>query len=679
MKSKGLITLFIGLSLQVTAQSNGQLQTAESPYATLYSVDIDKVAWEGGFWGERFEVCKDTMLLNMWRIFDDANLSHAYRNFEIAAGYQEGDHRDPAFFDGDMYKWLEGACAVYALTKDAHLKQRIDRFVTTIVKVQRADGYLHTQTLIRDKNNPGQRSEFAERLHFETYNFGHLMSAACMHYRATGERRLLNAAIKATDYLYEYYRRAPEELAQNAICPSHYMGVADMYRLTRDPRYLELAKGLIDIRNLVVDGTDDNQDRIPFRQQHKAMGHAVRANYLYAGVADVYLETGDETLLTCLNDIWHDVVHTKIYVTGACGALYDGTSPDGTCYTPDSIQKTHQSYGRSYQLPNVTAHNETCANIGNVLWNRRMLHITGDAKYTDVLELALYNSVLSGIGLEGKDYFYTNPLAATNKFPYTLRWSDGKHKHRQPWITCFCCPPNTVRMVAEAQQYAYGLSDQAVWVHLYGANRVNTHLKDGTPVHLKQVSDYPWDGHVLLTWEQSTHKQVTLKLRIPGWCQGATLTVNGQPWQPQTPLKPGTYVDVFRTWKQGDRVELHLPMPVRLLEANPLVEEARNQVAVTRGPLVYCLESPDLPADVSVEHVLVPLDTDWKPIITTIAGSHVVQLEGCVLVQPAYDWSATLYRPVETTTRPLTVRLTPYYAWSNRGQSEMSVWLPLKR
>lgn len=668
--------LLYGLPV-LLAQSNGQLQTANSPYATLYSVDIDKVAWDGGFWGDRFDVCKDTMLLNMWRIFDDAELSHAYRNFEIAAGYAQGEHRDPAFFDGDMYKWLEGACAVYALTKDATLKQHIDSFVTTLIKAQRADGYLHTQTLIRDKNNPGQRSEFAERLHFETYNFGHLMSAACMHYRATGERRLLETAVKATDFLYRYYKSAPAELAQNAICPSHYMGVADMYRTTHDPRYLELAKGLIDIRGLVVNGTDDNQDRIPFRQQHTAMGHAVRANYLYAGVADLYLETGEDSLLTCLNDIWNDVVHTKMYVTGACGALYDGTSPDGTNYTPDSIQKTHQSYGRSFQLPNMTAHNETCANIGNVLWNRRMLHITGEAKYTDILELALYNSVLSGISLEGKDYFYTNPLAASNKFPYTLRWSEGKHKQRQPWISCFCCPPNTVRTVAETQQYAYGLSDNSVWVHLYGSNHLNTQLKDGTPVCLKQVSDYPWDGRVSLTWDGTTKQPVTLRLRIPGWCQGASLTVNGQP--EAISLEAGTYVALSRSWKQGDRVELNLPMPVRLLEANPLVEETRNQVAVTRGPLVYCLESSDLPANVRIEQVLVPLNTTWKPIKTTIAGSPVVQLEGQLLVQPTTDWSNALYRVINPATQPRTLRLVPYYAWSNRGQSEMSVWLPLKR
>ena len=210
----------------VSAQQKGLVQTEESPFAKLYSVDMDKAVWTGGFWADRFNVCKDTMLLNLWRIFDDPKLSHAYRNFEIAAGYETGEFRDPAFFDGDLYKWFEGCCSVYAITKDPGLKQLMDRFVKTIVACQRKDGYLHTQVLIRDKNHPGEHSEFDQRLNFETYNFGHLMTAACIHYRATGERTLLEAAIKATDYLYRYYKQAPDKLAMNAICPSHYMKTA---------------------------------------------------------------------------------------------------------------------------------------------------------------------------------------------------------------------------------------------------------------------------------------------------------------------------------------------------------------------------------------------------------------------------------------------------------------------
>jgi hypothetical protein len=455
------------------------------------------------------------------------------------------------------------------------------------------------------------------------------------------------------------------------------MGVAEMYRTTHDPKYLELAKGLIDIRSLVKNGTDDNQDRIPFRQQMKAMGHAVRSNYLYAGVADLYLETGEDSLMNSLNSIWDDVVHSKMYVTGACGALYDGTSPDGTSYNPDFIQKTHQSYGRSFQLPNIAAHNETCANIGNVLWNRRMLQITGEEKYADVMELALLNSVFSGISLDGKKYFYTNPLAASDGFPYTLRWSEGKYKDRQPWISCFCCPPNTVRTIAETQQYAYNLSREGIWVNLYGSNTLETNIDGGGLAQLKQTSDYPWDGNVRIELLKVPKKEFSLFLRIPGWCKGASVKLNGKPIELK--LAPEQYFKINYKWSKGDVIELDLPMDVRFIESNPLVEETRNQVSLMRGPLVYCLESLDLPENIKLEDILIPLSAQFKPVRTVIEGSPIVMLEGDVLVQSGRDWSKSLYQEVSAKTEPVRIRLIPYYAWNNRGHAEMSVWLPVSR
>jgi len=658
----------------------GITNTLSSPFAKIRSMDIDATVWgPQGFWGERFDVCKDTMLLHMWDILNNPDLSHAFRNFEIAAGLATGEHKDPPFYDGDMYKWFEGCCSVYAITHDPALKTLMDKFVTTVVACQRPDGYLHTKTLIQDKKSGNKPTEFAERLHFETYNFGHLMTAACIHYRATGDKTLLNAAIKATDYLYRYYKTAPVELAQNAICPSHYMGVIEMYRTTHDPRYLELAKGFIDIRKYVKNGTDDNQDRIPFTQQKKAMGHAVRANYLYAGVADVYLESGGDSLLSSLTSIWDDVVHSKMYITGACGALYDGTSPDGTNYTPDSVQKVHQAYGRSYQLPNHTAHNETCANIGNMLWNWRMFELSGEAKYMDVLEQTLYNSVLSGISLDGKKYFYTNPLAVSDSFPYKLRWTEGDYKKREEYIRCFCCPPNTVRTLAETQQYAYSLNNNGLLVNLYGDNLLNTKLMDGSIIQLKQTSAYPWDGKVRLEFVQVPKNGCQISMRIPGWCNDAGIWINGiqqDIWCPAS-----SYVSVKRVWKVGDVIELHLEMPVRLVESNPLVEETRNQVAVMRGPIVYCLESKDLPANVRLQDVLLPLKNDLKPVATptNIEGSPIQFLEGQVLVQKRADWSHELYREVTLQTTPIVARFIPYYAWGNRGRTEMSVWMPVNR
>ena len=561
------------------------------------------------------------------------------------------------------------------------------------MKSQREDGYIHTPVIIEEKNKgidthsnahkntvigtkvgaEDEKGAFANRLNFETYNLGHLMMAGITHYRATGKKTLFDAAVKATDFLCHFYETASAELARNAICPSHYMGVVEMYRATGNPRYLELSKNLIDIRGMVENGTDDNQDRIPFRSQKQAMGHAVRANYLYAGVADVYAETGEKLLMENLESIWKDITTRKMYVTGACGALYDGTSPDGTCYEPDSIQKVHQSYGRPYQLPNSTAHNETCANIGNMLFNWRMFQTSGEAKYADLVETCLYNSVLSGISLDGKRYFYTNPLRISDDLPYTLRWP----KERTEYISCFCCPPNTLRTVCEAQNYAYTLSDKGIWCNLYAGNQLETAFMNDK-VKLIQETDYPWDGTVKLTFERAPKKKAfSLYLRIPEWCGKAILKVNGEPVQAD--LKANTFVEVNRVWKKGDRVELVMDMPVRLLESHPLVEETRNQVVVKRGPLVYCLESMDIEGGKRIDDVLIPADIRLTPRKTVIAGSSVVALEGTARLAEEASWDGTLYREVGKADKPVNIRLIPYYAWGNRGKAEMTVWMPLAK
>lgn len=675
MKNKSLcISLFaLGISSLTMSQERGLTNTAQSPYAKMHSVNLDDVVWTHGFWAERFDVCKDTMLYNMWRIFDDPELSHAYRNFEIAAGLKEGSHKDPPFFDGDMYKWLEGVAAVYAITKDPKLDKLMDRFIETIRLSQREDGYLHTATIVADRNNPGAKKGFEERLHFETYNMGHLMTAGCIHYRATGKRTLLDIAIKTTDFLYNFYKTATNELARSAICPSHYMGVVEMYRTTRNPKYLELSKSLINIRGMVENGTDDNQDRIPFRKQKTAMGHAVRANYLYAGVADVYLETGDKTLLECLNPIWDDVTYRKMYITGGCGALYDGTSPDGTAYEPDSIQKVHQSYGRAYQLPQETAHNETCANIGNMLWNFRMLQLSANSKYADIMEQTYYNSILSGISLDGKKYFYTNALSQTKEFPYQMRWGN----FRQKYITCFCCPPNTVRTIAEANSYAYTTSNEGIYCNLYGSNTLKTKTRDGKEIWLTQETDYPWDGTVTLTVNKAPQNSLSFFLRIPEWCNQATLYVNGKEQSVKTVA--GSYTAINKVWKKGDIVQLKMPFEARLIESNPMVEESRNQLAVMYGPLVYCMESIDLPANVSIHDILIPVDIKLTPKTTTIDNSKVVLLAGKAKLLTDNKWNNKLYQEVNNTNQGIDITLIPYYAWNNRGNYDMSVWLRSSR
>ena len=451
------------------------------------------------------------------------------------------------------------------------------------------------------------------------------------------------------------------------------MGVVEMYRATGNPRYLELSKNLIDIRGMVENGTDDNQDRIPFREQYNAMGHAVRANYLYAGVADVYAETGEAQLMKNLTSIWNDIVNRKMYVTGACGALYDGTSPDGTCYEPDSIQKVHQSYGRAYQLPNSTAHNETCANIGNMLFNWRMLESTGDAKYADIVETALYNSVLSGVSLDGKRYFYTNPLRLSDDFPYTLRWP----RERQEYISCFCCPPNTLRTICEAQNYAYTVSENALWCNLYGQSELTTKLGKHD-LEVSQVTGYPYDGKVMLTFRAVPKKQeMALHLRIPAWCDRATVKVNGE--VVDVPVKANTYATLNRVWKKGDVVELDMEMRVKLMESNPLVEETRNQVVVKRGPLVYCLEGMDVADGRRIDDVLIPSTIQFTPTEITIDGSKMIALDGEARLMDEASWDNVLYREVGKADRTVKIRLIPYFAWGNRGKSEMTVWMPLAK
>ena len=548
----------------------------------------------------------------------------------------------------------------------------MDNAIAVIAKAQRPDGYIYTKNII-EQNKTGDKKMFDDKLSFEAYNFGHLMTTACVHYRATGKTTLLNVAKKAADFLIDFYAKATPQQSRNAICPSHYMGLTELYRTTHDKKYLALAEKLINIRG-TVEGTDDNSDREPFRDMDHVNGHAVRANYLFAGAADVYAEDGDTTLLTTLDKLWDNVTHHKMYITGGCGALYDGVSVNGTSYNPDTVQEIHQAYGMEYELPNLTAHNETCANVGNLLWNYRMLDITADAKYADIVELELYNGILSGISLGGTKYFYTNPLAASKDYPYQLRWEDG----RQPYIALSnCCPPNAVRTIAEAGSYMYGLSDEGLYVHLYSSNNLNAKLKDGSVIELQQQTNYPWAGDVVITIKRSPAKAFSLFLRIPGWCDKANIKVNGQIVYKD--LHGSKYQQINRKWKAGDKIELILDMPAKLIEANPLIEATRNQVAVKRGPVVYCLESPDLAQNENVFDVVLPAKVQFTPHADEIDNSHIIALKGkAQLIQHA-KWDDALYHEIGDTTKTVNIKLIPYYAWANRGRTDMTVWMPLIR
>ena len=673
-KLRNFTMVLVLLASASFAQDRGLVNTSQSPFAKINNVNLTDCKWTDGFWGERFHVCEHGMVPHMMGNYMCADVSHSFRNFEIAAGLAKGDHVGPAFHDGDFYKMLEAKITVYAASMDEATGKEIDRIIEVIGKTQRADGYIHTPTVIKAMNEPDVRHEFSERLHFETYNMGHLMTAACVHYRLTGKKNLLNIAIGATDFLYNFYKTASAELARNAICPSHYMGTVEMYRTTRDPRYLELAISLIEIRSLVENGTDDNQDRLPFYQHTVALGHAVRGTYLYAGAADVYAETGKDSIMHVLNLVWEDMTKRKMYITGGCGALYNGVSPDGTTYDQSPIQQVHQAFGREYQLPNLTAHNETCANIGNMLWNWRMFLITGEAKYTDIVELVLYNSLLSGVSLDGTGYFYTNPLMVVHGVSEKYRWS----KIREPYISyCNCCPPNTVRTVAQTQNYAYSVSDKGLWLNLYGSNQLKTKLNDGSDIEVKQTSNYPWEGNIVLSMEKVPAKAFSVFVRIPGWAPSAVIKVNGKTLEAKA--KAESYAEINRAWKKGDKVEIELPLKPVLVEANPLLEETRGQVAVKLGPVVYCLEEMDVPEGSTMFDVTIPANIELKPETIKIGNSHTVALKGEALIANHQAWDNTLYRPLGSSKRKAPIKLIPYYAFGNRDVSNMTVWLPLAR
>jgi len=655
--------------------------TAKSPFAKLHMPDLGSVKWSGGLWGDRFEVCRNTMVPHLWEIFSDEKESHAWANYLIAAGLQQGKFSGPPFNDGDFLKWVEALAQVYAVTHDPAIDTQLDRIVEVVGKAQREDGYLHTQTIIPQRQGDASVKEFANREHFETYNMGHLMTAACVHYRATGKTTMLALARKAADYIEHLCQTVPADLARNAICPSHYMGVVELYRVTQEPRYLALAKNLIEIRSLVTkeDGSDQNQDAVPFRELTGALGHAVRANYLYAGAADVYAESGDTTLLKTVKTISDDVSGRKLYITGMTGAIYDGASPDGS-KDHAAIKPVAQAYGRDYQLPNLTAYNEGCATVGYALWMWRMFEVTGEASYADLFEQALYNGVLPAISLEGTHYFYTNPLRKLNDFTWPLRWS----RTRQPNIKeSFCCPPNVVRTIAEAHNYIYSLSPDSLWVNLYGASSLDTQWPDGSRIKLRQETDYPWNGAVKLTIAEAPARPVTLKLRIPGWLHpnSAKLSVNGQPVKGV--MNPGAYFDLTRTWRANDVIELHFDFAPVLIEANPLVEETVGQITVKNGPIVYCLESNDLPAGVRLSDVAV--SPDVRNIHFTLQREKIANAEVVTLAMPALQLNRAAWQPGElyreasnAAPKDIRIKLVPYFAWGNRGDTEMSVWLPVR-
>ncbi|TDE95138.1 hypothetical protein EXU48_10315 [Occultella glacieicola] len=656
--------------------------TTASPHAVMTSLPPSSVSLDGhGPLGRLRTNALEVTIPSMGDLMFDPEIAHAVENFRIAAGRATGEHHAAPFMDGDLYKWLEAA--VVAEPDAPGLADRVAEAADAIVAAQQPDGYVHTRTTIAANRGEDVRP-LTDRLQFETYNLGHLMTLGCLHKRLTGSDTYYAAALRAADFLVRAAQEQPEALADCNICPSHYMGTIEVYRSTGDSRYLDLARRLLELHGGKGGaGGDDNQDVHPVQDQHVATGHAVRANYLFAGMTDYALETGDPAFREAVEALWQDVVSAKLYLTGGCGAVYDGASPDaGQDYS--TITKTHQAYGRPFQLPQTTAYNESCATLGFVLWSWRMLALTGEAKYADEIERVLFNSLPAMIGAEGSSYFYTNPLRAVRDLPYQMRRAGdperttppaSDNRLRQEYMTnCFCCPPNIARVIAELPYYVYSRSPDALWVHQFLPGTAALTVGD-VPVEVTQTTRYPSEGTVRIRVRAERPVRAQLRVRIPGWAPEATVAVDGE----ATSAVEGGYAVIERTWSDSE-VLVEIPLRTRTMVAHHFVEEATNQVAIVRGPLVYCVESADLPDGVGVESVYVPAGARWREADGEGIFTDYVTLHTDAVRIPSPVAAGSLYGELrEEDPAPLPLTLVPYARWANRGPGEMSVWLPRLR
>ncbi|MBN1670179.1 MAG: glycoside hydrolase family 127 protein [Kiritimatiellae bacterium] len=644
----------------------GIIDNASSPHSALRSVGLTDVKWTTGFWADRFAQCRDATLPHLYARMDDPEIGHALTNFRIAAGELAGEFAGVHWQDGWVYKWLEAAAAVYGVNPDPELDRSMDAIIALIAKVQRPDGYIHTEVILR-----GMARYRHANIH-ELYVMGHLVTAACVHHRMTGKTNFLDIARRVGDYVHSVFMACEPALAGMAHNPTIIMGCVELYRVTGERKYLDVARAFVDMRGTVPGGTDQTQDRVRLRDEHTVVGHAVFWSYLFAGVADVYMEQGDASLLDALHRLWADLTEKKLYLTGGVCPIHYGLSVrrDPVC----------EAAGPEYWLPNAAAYNELCAQIGSFMWNWRMLNITAEAKYADLMEQTLYNGVLPGIGLDGRSWFYVNVLRCHGAYkppqmrekPHNYRYQPGEPPRRGE----ICCPSNLLRLIAELHGYVYTRSDAGLWVHQYGGSLFDGTLADGARLRLRQDTAYPWDGEITFTVEHAPARKTGLHLRIPGWAERPRIEINGR--RRRTALQPGSYAAVRQVWRAGDVIRLSLPMPARLIEAHPYVEELRNHVAVMRGPLVYCLEAPDMPEGVRVPEVRMTAPCRLAARHDGARLGGVTVLEGDARHVPEGDWTHRLYRPHANPRRAsVPIRMIPLYAWANRGIAEMNVWLPL--
>lgn len=640
---------------QQEAKQSASLEK-DYPYAP---VNFTHVHFNDEFWAPRVEINRSVTIPHAFEKCEQTKrFYHFERAAKVLAGEKLEDRSPPGlpFDDTDPYKVLEGAAYGLAVKYDPKMDAYLDKVIELIASAQEPDGYLYTTRTINaekphDWAGP-RRWVNVKRLSHELYNMGHLYEAAVAHYQATGKRTLLDVAIKNADLLCETFGPGKNEDA-----PGHQiieMALVRLYRVTGEEKYLNLAKFFLDTR-----GPNDgeySQAHKKVTEQDEAVGHAVRATYMYSGMADVAALTGDQAYVRALNRIWENMVSKKLYITGGIGATSSG-----------------EAFGPNYVLPNMSAYAETCAAIGNVYWNHRMFLLHGDSKYIDVMERTLYNGLISGVSLDGKLFFYPNPLE-----------SRGQHQ-RQPWFGCACCPGNIARFLASVPGYVYAVRNNALYVNLYVGGEGTVQLADNT-VQIEQQTRYPWDGRVKLTVTPETNEPFTLALRIPGWAmnqpvpsdlyrytdalnQKPTIKLNGK----AISLEPEKgYVQIHRPWVKGDMVELDFPMPVRRVIAHDNVVEDRNRIALERGPIVYCIEASDSPTG-QVRNLIVdpksPIQTQFRSDL--LGGVQVLTFQASEVALDQDD------RRVVTSTVKVTA--IPYSTWCNRGPNEMVVWLPTQK
>ena len=630
----------------------GSAQTHDGGYP-ITPVPFTSVKVTDSFWGQRLKASREVTIP---LAFSKCEETGRYENF-CKAAHPSSEYKvgGLAFDDTDVYKTIEGASYSMQTYPDKKLAKYIDSVLTIVAAAQEPDGYLYTSRTMNPEHPHewagSKRWEKVEDLSHEFYNLGHMIEGAIAHYQATGKKNFLNIAIKYADCVEREIGDKPGQLVR---VPGHQiaeMALAKLYLVTGEQKYLDLAKFFLDKRGYTSRTDAYSQAHKPVLEQDEAVGHAVRAAYMYSGMADVAALTGDTGYVHAIDKIWDNVVTKKLYVTGGIGATSHG-----------------EAFGENYELPNMSAYCETCAAIGNVYWNYRLFLLHGESKYYDVLERSLYNGLISGVSLDGGGFFYPNPLE-----------SIGQHQ-RQPWFGCACCPSNICRFIPSLPGYVYAVHNKDVYVNLFMSNTSELNV-EGKKVTLAQTTEYPWNGDIRVSVSPKGKQDFTLKIRIPGWVQGEVVPsnlytftdnkqlayavkVNGEPVESK--LDKG-YFSIDRQWKKGDVVDVHFDMEPRTVKANSKVEADRGKISVERGPLVYCAEWPD--NDFSVLSVFMNRKPEFtverKPEL--LYGIDELKTQAQTL---GYDETGRLV------TKDVTLTLIPYYAWAHRGTGEMAVWLP---